>query len=573
MPFAPGLRAFAAMAVLTAPFVTAVPALAAPAESVTSGDFVRIYDPSVGESRPWYINDHTFVRDGAGTWHLFGITHPEPADPEDEDEFAHATAPSLRGPWTKQPPALTVDPAYGESHLWAPHVVRDGSTYYMFYAGGQTLGDPSRSQINVATSTDLFHWKRRPAGPLFRDGYEARDPMVTRVGSQWVMYYTATATAAGGRSVVGYRTSSDLITWSARQIAYTAPVGDWTESPYVLQRDGTWHLFLGGSSVENYVGTDVFAGSDPFRFQVADQVGSLPSHAAEVPQDHDGRLWLSGAGWGVGGVDLAPLYWHARPYTPHRLYALSPDKSGVYQRTGGSSWIRVGGPAGALIGGDGALFATNPSSGDLYKYNGTPDDWTKVGGPGAQFVYAGGRLYGLGPDKSAVYQWTGSGTAWTRIGGPAATLYAGGAGLFATNPSTGDISKYNGTPDNWTKVGGPGAGFAVTGDHLYGLSPDKSAVFRWTGSGTAWTRIGGPAGTLYGGGVGLFATNPSSGDLYKFNGTPDHWSEVGGPGARFTVSGDDLYGLSPDRSGVYLWSGAGMTWTKVGGPAAGIAAD
>ena len=28
-----------------------------------AGDFKRIYDPSVGEAGPWYINDHTIVRD------------------------------------------------------------------------------------------------------------------------------------------------------------------------------------------------------------------------------------------------------------------------------------------------------------------------------------------------------------------------------------------------------------------------------------------------------------------------------------------------------------------------------
>ncbi|WP_164737921.1 arabinan endo-1,5-alpha-L-arabinosidase [Streptomyces luteoverticillatus] len=100
------------------------------ADSVTTGDFVQVYNPGTGESQPWYINDHTFIRDETtGTWHLFGITHAEPADPENEDSFAHATAPSLRGPWTKQPMALTVDPSYGESHLWAPHVIRSGSTY------------------------------------------------------------------------------------------------------------------------------------------------------------------------------------------------------------------------------------------------------------------------------------------------------------------------------------------------------------------------------------------------------------------------------------------------------------
>ena len=42
---------------------------------VTCGDFRPVYDPSIGEERAWYVNDHTFVRDAEGVWHLFGITH------------------------------------------------------------------------------------------------------------------------------------------------------------------------------------------------------------------------------------------------------------------------------------------------------------------------------------------------------------------------------------------------------------------------------------------------------------------------------------------------------------------
>ena len=87
------------------------------------GEFERIYDPSAGEDERWYINDHTIVRDASGTWHLVGITHPEPASPFDELDLGHATAPDLHGPWTKQPFALSTDPTWGETHLWAPHIV------------------------------------------------------------------------------------------------------------------------------------------------------------------------------------------------------------------------------------------------------------------------------------------------------------------------------------------------------------------------------------------------------------------------------------------------------------------
>ena len=81
---------------------------------------------------------------------MFGITHAEPAEPLDEKHLAHATAPSLSGPWTKQPFALSADPWYSETHLWAPHVIEVDGPFDMFYAGGRI--DNGSYRINLATS-------------------------------------------------------------------------------------------------------------------------------------------------------------------------------------------------------------------------------------------------------------------------------------------------------------------------------------------------------------------------------------------------------------------------------------
>ena len=41
-------------------------------------------------------------------------------------------------------------------------------------------------RIHLATSDDCVSWSRHPSNPLLIDGYEARDPMVLRVGERWV---------------------------------------------------------------------------------------------------------------------------------------------------------------------------------------------------------------------------------------------------------------------------------------------------------------------------------------------------------------------------------------------------
>jgi beta-fructofuranosidase len=52
----------------------------------------------VGERVPWYINDHTVIRDESGRWHLFWITHPEPVDPWHEIELPSPQATGCKSP-------------------------------------------------------------------------------------------------------------------------------------------------------------------------------------------------------------------------------------------------------------------------------------------------------------------------------------------------------------------------------------------------------------------------------------------------------------------------------------------
>jgi len=279
---------------------------------VTAGEFHKIYDPSVGEMEDWYINDHCFVLGPDRRWHMFCITHAAPLNPLDEKNFAHATSGRLSAsPWHKEPFAMTAewDP-WRESHLWAPHVIRHNGLYYMYYCAGDP--DHTRYKIHLATSKDLKTWTRHPKNPMVVDGFDARDPMVLKVGREWVMYYTANEKPEGGRHLVAYRKSKNLIDWGERGVAFTDPesgtFGGPTESPFVVHRGKYWYLFIGPRG--GYDGTDVFRSEDPFRWDLSQQAGHFPAHAAEVVRDTDGKWYLSRAGWGKGGLYLAPLDWN-----------------------------------------------------------------------------------------------------------------------------------------------------------------------------------------------------------------------------------------------------------------------
>ncbi len=272
-------------------------------------DFTRIYDPSAGQTRgyAWYVNDHSFIRGEDGAWHLFGITQQNPFRPFEEVFLTHVTAPDLMGPWTRQPDVMHRDEALGETVIWAPHVIRHEGRYWMFYCGGDA--DPKRFRIHLAHSQDLATWTRAAQNPLVQDGYEARDPMVLRVGDQWVMYYTANSAPEGGAHVVAAVTSRDLIHWSDKRVVFTSSRsgtgGGPTESPFVVARGGKFLLFV--CTNRRYIETAVYESDDPFAWTEAARIATLPAHAAEVIETPEGDTFLSSCGWGMGGVYLAPL--------------------------------------------------------------------------------------------------------------------------------------------------------------------------------------------------------------------------------------------------------------------------
>ncbi|MBN2018864.1 MAG: family 43 glycosylhydrolase [Sedimentisphaerales bacterium] len=278
--------------------------------AVMAGMF-KIYDPSIGENKTWSINDHCFIRGKDGIWHMFGILGIEPHAPITGRVFAHATAKSFTQiPWVKGPDALKVDSGLKETHLWAPHIIYHNGIFYMYYcAGGK---DRTKYKIHLATSKDLERWHRHPENPMVVDGFDARDPFILRVGNEWVMYYTATSTPSGGEHIVAYQTSQDLIHWHNRRIAFRDTTkgtgGGPTESPVVVRRGEYYYLFIGPRG--GYIGTDIFRSRNPFKWEIADKVGHIMSHAAEVIRDVDGKWYVSHCGFGQGGVYLSNLYWN-----------------------------------------------------------------------------------------------------------------------------------------------------------------------------------------------------------------------------------------------------------------------
>ena len=121
--------------------------------------------------------------------------------------------------------------------VYAPHVIQQGDTYYMFYSGSDSdTGRPAA--IGLATSTDGITWEKYANNPIIAPDSDGYDAMCVSVGvplllddGTWVLYYAANSQPCYGPG-----------RYIARATA-TTPDGEWTRDsePVLTAGDAdTW---------------------------------------------------------------------------------------------------------------------------------------------------------------------------------------------------------------------------------------------------------------------------------------------------------------------------------------------
>lgn len=279
----------------------------------------KIFDTSELPGGPYYVNDHTLVRGPDGTWHLFGIFNREPFQASEEIELVHAVNPEpdpakwTEGSFEPAPAphmvALRADASLGETHLWAPHVVKGDDRWYLVYQGGGA--DDYHASIRLAESDDLYRWTRVGSTPLFEDFCVARDPMLVRRGDAWALYYTRCESLGHKVSGVAYRLSRDLVNWSEPHMALAiGSSGEtsnsaYSESPFVFERNGLHYLSLTAYPT-SWDATLVYRSRTPYAFPDA-PITRLRAHAAEWVFGRGAATWMTHAGAGQGGVWISPI--------------------------------------------------------------------------------------------------------------------------------------------------------------------------------------------------------------------------------------------------------------------------
>jgi len=214
-------------------------------------------DPFAGKySEPGgYVVDHALIKRG-DVHHLIYIRGTAVTNWPEYPlfNFGHAVSPDLIN-WTIKDPVLQCsEKGWDQYQVWAPYILQWKGLYYMFYTG---VNDSACQAICLATSPDLYAWKRSESNPQITSGpwglwdpnkwSDCRDPVILKDGKTFYCYYTAARmnTENGQReNCIGISSSKDLMTWKDEGfIRLTNSLSTPPESPFVLKRNDTYYMF------------------------------------------------------------------------------------------------------------------------------------------------------------------------------------------------------------------------------------------------------------------------------------------------------------------------------------------
>ena len=210
--------------------------------------------------------------------------------------------------------AMQADVTLGEQKggLQAPHVIKVGNVYYMFY------GDWNRICLAKSddgkTFTRLLNESRQP--DLFKGPYNnTRDAMVLVLDKEYYCYYTGHL-ADKNVGADFCRTSQDLRIWSGPIMVAAGGRAGGTrysaECPHVVYRRdaGLYYLFRTQRYGKNNV-SSIYASPDPRNFGVNDDrffIGTLPVAAPEIVK-YNGRYYIAALLPNLNGIRVAKLKW------------------------------------------------------------------------------------------------------------------------------------------------------------------------------------------------------------------------------------------------------------------------
>ncbi len=280
-----------------------------PQPDVYQGEPTQSFTPGQTYQR-WIPNDFSILRDG-NTWHMVGITHPQPTGFTDdfhyegnvhEAEFQlfHCTAEAenfgvLLRPGSFREGEKLLYPATrpGESkEIWAPHLLKREGKFEIVYSPGAMRVVATEDFVTFEMPRVLFRGK---------DG-AARDPFIWAEDG---VYHFLWLDGNG----LWMRTSRDFVAWDEPKALYTPPFRGSCESPFLMQHEGYYYLFWCLHDGRNGCydnRTFVFAAETLDGFEGTAPIAMLDAHAPEIVCD-GGKYYILSVFYPENGISAAEL--------------------------------------------------------------------------------------------------------------------------------------------------------------------------------------------------------------------------------------------------------------------------
>lgn len=242
--------------------------------------------------------------------------------------------------WTVHGAVLA--PAADETRVGGPSVIKDDSTYKMWYCSRDAT---TWTRIRYATSTDGINWTVQgtaleKGSPGSWDSQMVREPWVIKDGSTYKMWYSGTA--AWPVFKIGYATSSDGITWTkhASNPVFTGTPSGWDAfqvyaPSVVVDPSGVYHMFFSGTdtSMSQRWSTGRATSSDGVTW-IEDPLNPLlipdgtDDSADYVSAMDDGGVWKLWYSYGGNyAIGLATLDWSTLLYLDPTVASIPNDNS------------------------------------------------------------------------------------------------------------------------------------------------------------------------------------------------------------------------------------------------------
>lgn len=213
---------------------------------VAQFDFFRLDSLESAAFDHFGVSQPSVIKDG-GTYKMWYSGQDE-ADASTYLKFGYATSPDGVN-WTKSAsnPVFQGEPSQSDIYVSNPTVIKDGSKYWMWYAGYRVVNNRRLGEIYLASSDDGINWTRENVDrngnvqpvlnvgtPQTWEDLDVRPGRVIKIGNTYSMWYTGRS--QDGSAGIGYATSTNGLIWNK---AGTNPVITNASAPRGVITDGT----------------------------------------------------------------------------------------------------------------------------------------------------------------------------------------------------------------------------------------------------------------------------------------------------------------------------------------------